>query len=94
MLSIPAMPQYKVVHPSQQLLKRTMPSRRQQINQSLLLVLKMETFQQNPYESESLGFINVNEMAMPRYKPSEATMLQDKSKSIANERATSQYVPS
>ena len=43
----------------------------------------METFQQNPYESESLGFINVNEMAMPQYKPSEATMLQHKSKSIA-----------
>ena len=36
--------------------------------------------------------MNVNEVAMPQYKPSEVTILQDKSKFIANERATSQYV--
>ena len=38
--------------------------------------------------------MNVNEVAMPQYKPSEVTILQDKSKFIANERATSQYVSS
>ena len=50
----------------------------------------METSQHNPYESESQGSMNVNEVAMPQYKPSEVTMLQDKSESIANERATPQ----
>ena len=42
-----------------------MSSVRPQINQSLLLVPKMETSQHNPYESESPGSMNVNEMAMP-----------------------------
>ena len=51
---------------------------------------KTETSQHNPYESESQGSMNVNEVAMPQYKPSEVTMLQDKPKSIANERATPQ----
>ena len=41
-----------------------MPSVGQQINKSLLLVPKMETSQHNPYESESLGSMNVNEVAM------------------------------
>ena len=52
-----------------------MPSTGQRINQSLLLVLTMETSQHNPYESESPGSINVNEVAMPQYKPPEVTML-------------------
>ena len=64
------------------------------INQSLLLVLKMETSQHNPYESESPCSMNVNEVGMPQYKPFEVSTLQDKSKSIANERAMSQYVSS
>ena len=71
-----------------------MPSERQQINQSLLMVPKMETSQYNSYESKSSCSINVNEMAMPQYKPFEVSMLQDKSKSIANERAMSQHVSS
>ena len=54
----------------------------------------METSQHNPYELVSLGPMNVNEVAMPQYKPSEVSMLQDKSKSIANEKAMSQYVQS
>ena len=62
----------------------------QQINQSLLLVSKMETSQHNPYESESPGSMNVNEVAMPQYKSSGVTMLQDKSKSITDERAMPQ----
>ena len=37
-----------------------MPSIRQQIHQSLILVLKMETSQHNPYESESQCSMNVN----------------------------------
>ena len=90
MLSIPAMPYYKVMYPSKQLLKRIMRSVRQQINQSLLLVPKMETSQHNPYESESSCYMNVNEVAIPQYKPSEVTMLQDKSKSITDERAMPQ----
>ena len=57
-----------------------MHSVRQQINQSLLLMLKMETSQHNPYESKSPCSMNVNEVAMPQYKPSEVSMLQDKSK--------------
>ena len=36
------MPQYKVVYPSQQPLRRIMPSVRQQINQYVLLVPEME----------------------------------------------------
>ena len=72
------MPQCKAMHSSQK------------INQSLFLVLKMETSQHNPYESESLCSMDVNEVAMPQYKPSKVTMLQDKSKSITNERAMSQ----
>ena len=71
-----------------------MRSVRQQINQSLLLMLKMETSQHNPYESESLSFMSTNELTMPQYKPSEVSMLQDKSKFIANERAMSQHVQS
>ena len=71
-----------------------MPSVHQQINQSLLLVLKLETSQHNPYKSESPCSMNVNEMAMPQYKPSEVPMLQDKSKVNANERVMSQYVSS
>ena len=67
-----------------------MPSAGQQINQSLLLVSKMETSQHNPYESESPGSMNVNEVAMPQYKSSGVTMLQDKSKSITDERAMPQ----
>ena len=62
----------------------------QQINQSLLLVPKTETSQHNPYESESSCSMNVNEATMPQYKQFEVSMLQDKSKSIANERAMSQ----
>ena len=50
----------------------------------------METSQHNPYESESPSSMNVNAVAMPQYKPTEVTMLQDKSKSIAKERATPQ----
>ena len=59
------MPQYKVMYPSQQLLRKIKPSVRQQINQSPLLVPKMETSQHNPYESESPSFMNVNEVATP-----------------------------
>ena len=66
-----------------------MRSVHQQINQSLLLMLKMETSQHNPYESKSPCSMNVNEVAMPRYKPSEVSMIQDKSKSIVNERVMS-----
>ena len=40
MLSILAIPQCKAVYPSQQLLRKTMPSTGQQIDQSLLLVPK------------------------------------------------------
>ena len=76
-LSILAMPQCKVVYSSQQ------------INQSLLLVLKMETSQHNPYESESLSSMSTNELAMPQYKPSEMIMLLGKSKFITNERVIS-----
>ena len=83
------MPHYKVMYPSKQLLKRIMHSVRQQINQSLLLMLKMETSQHNPYESKSSCSMNMNEVAMPQYKPSEVSMLQDKSKSIVNERVMS-----
>ena len=67
-----------------------MPSIRQPINQSLLLVLKMETSQHNSYELESPSSMSTNELAMPQYKPSEVTMLQDKSKSITDEKAMSQ----
>ena len=67
-----------------------MPSIRQQINQSLLLVPIMETSQHNPYESESPSSMSTNELAMPQYKPSEVTMLQDISKSITDERAMPQ----
>ena len=88
------MSQYKVVYPSQQLLRKIMPSVCQKINQSLLLVPKMETSQHNPYESESPDSMNVNEVAMPQYKPSKMSMLQDKSKSITNERAMSQHLSS
>ena len=38
--------------------------------------------------------MNVNEVAMPQYKSSEVTMLQDKSNSIANETTMPQYVSS
>ena len=69
-----------------------MCSVRQQINQSILLMLKMETSQHNPYESKSPCSMNMNEVAMPQYKPSKVSMLQDKSKSIANEKAMSQHV--
>ena len=62
----------------------------EQINQSLLLMLKMETSQHNPYESESLSFMSTNELTMPQYKPFEPTMLQDKSKSIIDERVMPQ----
>ena len=71
-----------------------MPNVRKKINQSLLLVLKMETSQYNSYESESPCSMNVNEMAMPQYKPFEMSMFQDKSKSIANERVMFQHVSS
>ena len=71
-----------------------MRSVRQQINQSLLLMPKMETSQHNPYESKSLSSMSTNELAMLQYKPSEVTMLQDKLKFIANERAMSQHVQS
>ena len=57
-------------------------------------MLKMETSRYNLYESESPCSMNVNEMAMPQYKPSEVPMLQDKSKVNANERVMSQYVSS
>ena len=40
----------------------------------------METSQHNPYESGSQGSMNVNEVAMPQYKPPEVTMLQWKIK--------------
>ena len=63
-----------------------MPSICQQINQSLLLMPIMETSQHNPYESKSPSSMSTNELAMPQYKPSEVTMLQDKSKSITDER--------
>ena len=52
-----------------------MHSVRQQINQSLLLVPKMETSQHNPYESEPPCSMNVNEVTMPQYRPSTMTML-------------------
>ena len=71
-----------------------MPSVHQRINQSLLMVPKMETSQHNSYELESSCSINVNEVAMPQYKPSEMFMIQDKSKFIANERAMSQHLSS
>ena len=67
-----------------------MPNIRQQINQSQLLLPKMKISQHNPYESESSCSMNVNEVAMPQYKPSEVSMLQDKSKSITNERVMPQ----
>ena len=38
--------------------------------------------------------MNVNEVAIPQYKPSEVTILQDKSKSIINERVMSQHMQS
>ena len=57
-------------------------------------MLKMETSKHNPYELESSCSISANEVAMPQYKPSEVSMLQDKSKFIANERAMSQHVQS
>ena len=60
-----------------------MPSIRQQINQSQLPLPKMKISQHNPYESETPYYMNVNEVVMPQYKPSEVTMLQDKSKSTA-----------
>ena len=37
---------------------------------------KTKTSQHNPYESESQGSMNVNEVAMPQYKLPEVTMLQ------------------
>ena len=49
----------------------------------------METSQHNPYKLEYPCSMNLNEVAMPQYKPSEVSTLQDKSKSIANERAMS-----
>ena len=84
-----AMPHYKVVYSSQQPLRRIILIVRQQINQSLLLVPKTETSQHNPYESKFSCSMNVNEVTMPQYKPFEVSMLQDKSKSIANERVMS-----
>ena len=54
----------------------------------------METSQHNPYESESPCSMSVNEVTMSQYKPFEVTMLQDKPKSITNERAMSQHVQS
>ena len=66
-----------------------MPSVRQQINQYLLLVPKMETSQHNTYESKSTCSMSVNEVAMPQYKPSEMIMLLGKSKFITNERVIS-----
>ena len=78
------------MYSSQQLLRKIIPSMGEQINQSLLLMLKMETSQHNPYESESLSFMSTNELTMPQYKPFEPTMLQDKSKSIIDERAMPQ----
>ena len=71
-----------------------MPSTGQQIDQSLLLLPKMETSQRNPYELESPSSMNVNEMAIPLYKSFGVTMLQDKSKPITNERVMSQHVQS
>ena len=50
----------------------------------------METSQHNPYELESPGSM----MAIPLYKSSKVTMLQDKPKFITNERAMSQHVQS
>ena len=78
------------MHPSQQLLKRTTRSSHQQINRSLLLMPKMETSHHSPHESKSSSSMSMNELAMPQYKPSEVTMLQDKSKSIIDERAMPQ----
>ena len=40
----------------------------------------METSQHNPYELESLGSMNVNEVVMPPNKPPKVTMLQWKIK--------------
>ena len=54
----------------------------------------MKISQHDPYESESPCSMSANEVATPQYKPSEVTMLQDKSKFIVNERAMSQYVSS
>ena len=79
-LSISAMPQYILVNKYWEI----MPSIHQQINQSQLPLPKMKISQHNPYESETSCYMNVNEVAMPQYKPSEVTMLPDKSKSIAN----------
>ena len=67
-----------------------MPSIRQQINQSQLPLPKTKISQYNPYESETSCYMNVNEVAMPQYKPSEVTMLQGKSKSITDEKAMPQ----
>ena len=67
-----------------------MPSVCQQINQSQLPPLKRKISQHDPYESESLCSMSTNEVAMPQYKPSEVTMLQDKLKSITDERAMAQ----
>ena len=50
----------------------------------------METSQHNPYESESPSSMSTNGLAMPQYKPSKVTMLQNKSKSITDERAMPQ----
>ena len=75
------MPQRKAVYPSQQLLKKIMLVYvSKSINQSLLLVLKMEI----------IHTMSTNELAMPQYKPSEMIMLQDKLKSITDERAMAQ----
>ena len=71
-----------------------MPSVCQQINQSQLPPLKRKISQHDPYESKSPCSMSTNEVAMPQYKPSEVTMLQDKSKSITNERVVSKYVSS
>ena len=62
----------------------------QQNNQSLLPMLKMETSQHKPYELESPSSMSTNQLAMPQYKPSKVTILQDKSKSITEERAMPQ----
>ena len=64
-----------------------MPSIHQQINQSQVPLPKMIISQHDPYESESSGSMNTNELAMPQYEPSEVTMLQGKSKSITDEKA-------
>ena len=71
-LSILVMPQYIRVNNYWGI----MPSIRQQINQSQLPLPKTKISQYNPYESETSCYMNVNEVAMPQYKPSEVTMLQ------------------